>query len=120
MLQTRHEVISALENVQDQPGPSSRSLLLVDRTPRDPDGDPFRPGFLSALEVRDQLTDLLRTLADRSRRLLVLWYVQGRPATEIARDLGISRVHCYRLRNKALDEIIEAGAHRSRSARRAS
>jgi DNA-directed RNA polymerase specialized sigma subunit len=105
---TRDQIVDALERIEEGLGTVSTSIVAVDHTKRDPDADPFHPGFLSAFERRTQVLELLRGLDERSRRLLVLWFVHGRPVGEIAGDLGISRVHCYRLRNKALDEMIDA------------
>jgi DNA-directed RNA polymerase specialized sigma24 family protein len=109
MFRDRQHLMAALESVQNLPGPTSASVVAVGRSRRDPSGDPFHPGFLGGLEARTEVTRLLRGLDERSRRLLVLWFVQCSPVTEIARDLGISRVHCYRLRNKALDEMLRSG-----------
>lgn len=98
----------ALERIEEPPGPRSTSVICVERVKRGPTGEPFRPGFLMSLERRRELMQLLRSLDRRSQRLLLLWCAQGRPASEIANELGISRVHCYRLRNKALDEMLQA------------
>ncbi|HEY8201643.1 MAG TPA: hypothetical protein VII47_09840, partial [Actinomycetota bacterium] len=43
----------------------------------------------------------------RERLLLVLWYVSDMPPTVIARQLNVSRVHCYRLRDKALRALCD-------------
>lgn len=102
----------ALERIEEDPGPGSRSLISVGRVRKDPTGEPFRPGFLKSMERRSELMHLLRRLDQRSQRLLLLWFAQGRPAIEIASQLGISRVHCYRLRNKALDEMLQASEER--------
>lgn len=113
MFQTRQQVIAAIERVEQGYEPRTSSLLAIDRSPHDPDADPFHPGFLRALEGRREVIRLLRAIDPRSRTLLVLCFVEGRPMAEIARILGISRVHCYRLRSKALDEMLLA-SHGSR------
>jgi len=110
VFETRQHLMSALEAMQEISAPNSHSLITVGGSRRGSLGDPFRPGFLAALEVRTELVRLLRLLDERSRRLLLLWFVQGRPVVEIANELGISRVHCYRLRNKALAELLEAAS----------
>jgi DNA-directed RNA polymerase specialized sigma24 family protein len=120
MFRDRQQLMTALEGVQDLPGPSSASIVSIGRSRRDPSGDPFHPGFLAGLEVRTELTRLLGGLDERSRRLLVLWFVQCRPVMEIARELRISRVHCYRLKNKALDDMLRFAEGRPETARRAS
>lgn len=109
--------MTALERIEESGGPRSSWLISVNGTERDPDADPFRPGFLSALEMRTEILALLRRLDERSRRLLLLWFVYGRPVLEIATELRVSRVHCYRLRNQALDEMLRACDERREAAR---
>jgi DNA-directed RNA polymerase specialized sigma24 family protein len=108
LFRSRQHILAALEGANDGEGMSSTSLVSVGIGRRSPGADPFRPGFLNSLEVRSELIRLLGDLDARSRRLLVLWFVCGRPVAEVADDLGISRVHCYRLKNKALDAMLEA------------
>jgi DNA-directed RNA polymerase specialized sigma subunit len=117
---SRHHIIAALERVQDGAPSRTTSLIELGHGDRDPEADPFRPGYLSSLDVRTELTRLLRHVDDRSRRLLVLWFVHGRPVTQIAAELGISRVHSYRLKNKALDVMLQAAREEGEPIRRAS
>ncbi len=77
---------------------------------RDPEEEPFGPGFLTRFEERTEVDRLLQDLDPRDRQLLTLWYVEGHPVTTIARRLGISRVHCYRLRDRALRQMVEASS----------
>ena len=107
----------ALERIEEDPNPGSVSLISVERFERDPTADPFRPGFLASLDRRTELIELLRRLDQRSQRLLLLWFVHERPPAEIAAELRISRVHCYRLRNRALDEMLQASKVRGETAR---
>lgn len=74
----------------------------------DPHAEPFGRGFLTGLDERSELARLLDALDPRERRLLVLWFVEGYPVSAIARALGISRVHCYRLKDRALRQMLEA------------
>jgi DNA-directed RNA polymerase specialized sigma24 family protein len=97
----------ALSRVRDDYGLRSRSVLSREGA-WDPDGEPFGHGFLTGFEERTEVTRLLETLDPRERRLLILWYMEGHPVAAIARSLGISRVHCYRLRDRALRRMIEA------------
>jgi DNA-directed RNA polymerase specialized sigma24 family protein len=106
MFRTKQQLMTALERIDEGGGPSSGSLISIDGSKHDPDRDPFRRGFLTALEVRTELMTLMRGLDERSQRLLLLWFVHGRPVGDIAAELGISRVHCYRLRNRALDDML--------------
>lgn len=96
---------------------SSTSLMRLRRHARRPDAGPFRAGFLTAIDERAELTRLLDGLDQRSRTLLLLWFVEDRPVTGIARHLGISRVHCYRLRDKALRAMLDEHLDRVEAAR---
>jgi RNA polymerase sigma factor (sigma-70 family) len=66
-------------------------------------------GFIGHFEEQEELTRRLRRLGERDRLLLFLWYVEEWAVSEIAERLGISRVHCYRLRDRALDKLTEPG-----------
>jgi DNA-directed RNA polymerase specialized sigma24 family protein len=85
----------------------STSVLRLSRRGRRPQGGPFRPGFLDGLETRAELNRLLSHLDERARSLLLLWFVHDRPVTVIADMLRISRMHCYRLRDRALQQMLE-------------
>jgi DNA-directed RNA polymerase specialized sigma24 family protein len=119
MFRSQHHIVHALERLEDGHGPKTSSIVGAERPERDPDADPFHPGFLTALERRTEVIHLLRGLDERSQRLLVLWFVEGRPVTEIASTLGISRVHCYRLRDKALDRMMLESKRSREDVRRA-
>ena len=113
LFKTRQELNRALERIDDSFPIGSRSLIVAaDRRDRDPGVDPFGAGFLSALDRRIELMRLLRELDERSQRLLMRWFAEGRPVVEIARELKVSRVHCYRLRDKALDAMLAASPDR--------
>lgn len=104
VLRSPEDVIRTLTRFRDVLAPHSGSILFVGAS-RGSDRDPFHPAFLTAIEARSELVRRLRRLDPRARLLLFLWYVEGRSPTDIARHLGISRVHCYRLRNRALVEL---------------
>jgi DNA-directed RNA polymerase specialized sigma24 family protein len=106
MLRDPDEVIRALTRLRDVLNPRSRSILFVGAT-NGAERDPFHPAFLVSIEARAELVRRLRLLQPRDRLLLFLWYVEGWPPTEVARHLGISRVHCYRLRNRALARLTD-------------
>ncbi len=86
---------------------ASTSVLRISRRGRDPRRGPFRSGFLDGLETRTELNRLLAHLDERARLLLLLWFVHERPVTAIADRLRISRMHCYRLRDRALQQMLE-------------
>jgi DNA-directed RNA polymerase specialized sigma24 family protein len=68
---------------------------------------PFGFGFVSRIEEHAELVQKLRRLTPRERLLLLLWYTEQWPVTKIAERLGISRVHCYRVRDRALRAMLD-------------
>lgn len=73
----------------------------------DADTEPFRPGFISQFDERAELARRMSRLPQKERALLTMWHCAGHPVAHIARTLGISRVHCYRLADKALARLID-------------
>ena len=51
----------------------------------------------------------MRFLEDRDRRLLFLWYVTQLTASEIARELKLSRRQVFRRRARAVTELVKLG-----------
>ncbi|HVL90597.1 MAG TPA: sigma factor-like helix-turn-helix DNA-binding protein [Actinomycetota bacterium] len=100
------DVVRALERSRDCFDPSSTSLMIVAET-KNPHRDPFGRGFIAGFEERTELRKRLARLDERSRALVILWHAYGHPVAQIARRLGISRVHCYRLERRALDLMID-------------
>lgn len=107
LLTTPGEIIRALLRFRDCYDPRTGSLMLVGSGQKDPHGEPFRPGFISGFEERAELQERLSRLEPRERLLLILWYIEGQPVTHIARSLGVSRVHCYRLKRKAFHALLD-------------
>lgn len=106
VFQTTGDIIVALREYGDVYDPQSSSVFQIARS-RSANSEPFRYGFISGFDMRAEITRLLRYLDARSRTLLILWYHQGRPVTKIARLLNISRIHCYRLRDQALEKMLD-------------
>lgn len=102
----RLDVVRALKRMHDAYDPRTTSLMAVGGV-SDPHSEPFRAGFISHFEERTEVARRLELLEPKERRLLVLWHVEGHAVTQIARKLGISRVHCYRLERKALDRMLD-------------
>jgi DNA-directed RNA polymerase specialized sigma24 family protein len=100
-------VIRALAAYMDVFDPRTGSLIVVGRSGGQAESEPAR-GLSARIEERAELVRRLHLLDPRKRNVLCLWYMTGLPATEIARRVGVSRVHAYRLRNQALAEIIKA------------
>ena len=109
MFETPLAVAVALRRYGEVFDPRTGSVIGVSRGGRHWSGDPFQPGFLGAVEERTELARRMTArLQPRERLLLVLWYVSDMPPTVIARQLKVSRVHCYRLRDKALRALCDA------------
>lgn len=114
------DIVRALERLRDFTAPRSVSLMTLGGG-SDPHAEPFRAGFLSTMDERHEVLRRLQRLDERARLLLLLWHVEGTPVTKIAARLGISRVHCYRVRRTALDAMVDrtadaAGEHDERIA----
>lgn len=60
---------------------------------------------LDASDDRLLIRDLLRTLPDRSRHVVVLRYFEGLSQAEVAERIGISQPHVSRLLRTALSEL---------------
>lgn len=105
MLEDASEVIRALIFFRDVFDPASGSVMQLG-SHSDPIGrDPFRAGFLARIEEREELIRRLRRLDPRKRQIVCLWYMADLSAVDIARRVGVSRMHCYRLRGRALAEL---------------
>lgn len=107
MFKSPGDIISALKRFRDVYDPRTASFMLAGGGGGDPHAEPFRKGFIAHFDERAELTRRLRRLDDRARRLILLWHVEGRPVTHIAKLIGVSRVHCYRLSRRALEEMLD-------------
>ena len=85
----------------------SASLVTVGRAGAGR-SDPVGTGQASRAQAADALLGRFHLLEPRERELLFLWYGEDWPVTRIAAHLGISRVHCYRMRDRALQRLIDA------------
>lgn len=102
MLNTVGGVVTALKIFQDFYSPKTSSVIGGSRSNIDIDADPFRRGFLNALEDRTELLKRLASLDERERAVVTLWYVADLPVREICERMALSRSHAYRIRDKAL------------------
>ncbi len=101
-------VVRALVTYTDWWQPSSGSVLMIAR--RSGGGhEGFRSGLIESLDVRDELRRRVCLLPERDRQLLFLWYVAQASVQEIARAVGVSRRHCFRVRARAIRTIVELG-----------
>lgn len=105
MLDTVGGVVTALKTFRDYGSPKSSSVIGFGRGNIDIDADPFRRGFLAALETRTELLKRLATLDERERAVVTLWYVADLPVREICERMKLSRSHAYRIRDRALETM---------------
>jgi hypothetical protein len=108
LFETPEEIAHALCVAPSCYHPRTPVLLRIRPHGRHVGREPFGAGFLATIEVRTELRRLLGLLDEPARTVLLMWFVADQSATSIARRLGISRVHCYRIRDKALREMMDA------------
>lgn len=103
-------IIRSLVSYTDWWQPSTSSVIPVGAARRGSAAtDGLRPGLLESLDERTELSRRMRSMDDRDRHLLFLWYVRQLPVSDIAQELRISRRHCFRLRSGALRRLVELG-----------
>lgn len=105
---TPEGVAYALKRYRDVFDPKTTSVIVVSREAFDPSQGPFRNGLIHRLDEREELRRrMAERLEERERRLLFLWYVADLRPARVAQSLGISRMHAYRLRKKALAALCD-------------
>jgi hypothetical protein len=108
LLDTPESVIRCLITYTDWYQPSTTSILLVGNARRGSGiSDGFRPGLLDTLDERTELCRRAVHLTQLERAVLFLWYVKQLSASEISRDIGVSRRHAFRLRARAVRKLVE-------------
>jgi DNA-directed RNA polymerase specialized sigma24 family protein len=70
----------------------------------------INPRVLDGLALRSELCRRMDALDERDRHLLFLWYVRQLAVDDIARELGISRRQCFRLRARAIRTLVDPEA----------
>ncbi|MGZ5289696.1 MAG: sigma factor-like helix-turn-helix DNA-binding protein [Actinomycetota bacterium] len=105
LLRDTDDVIRALARFNDPTAARSTSLMMVPRHQRRGAGDAYGFASLSWIEEHAELVRRLRGLDRREREMLLLCYTEDRSVAEVAELLGISRVHGYRLRRRALERM---------------
>src|SRR6187551_3191703 len=102
------QVLRALLTYTDRWQPSTASLLEVGGARRGSSyGDGMHPDLLVSLAARGELARRMGLLEERERQVLFLWYVRQLPAHEIAREVGVSRRQCFRIRSAAMRLLLE-------------
>jgi DNA-directed RNA polymerase specialized sigma subunit len=109
VLSTPDRVVWALLTYTDWWQPVTSSIYKVGGRRGGAATDGIRDGLLDTLSERTELCRRMQMIDERDRRLLHLWYVRQLPATEIARELSISRRQCFRRRAAAVRTIAELG-----------
>jgi DNA-directed RNA polymerase specialized sigma subunit len=110
MFDSQAEVVRALVTYTDWWQPSTTSVIQVAAARRDSEfKDGLRPGLLENMDRRTELCRRMEHLKDRERVVLYLWYLKQLEAAEIARSVGVSRRHCFRIRSDAIRRIIDVG-----------
>jgi hypothetical protein len=108
LFETPAAVAAALKRYRDVFDPATGSVITPSGRPQDPDRGPFRSGFIGRLDERAELRQrMVDRLTARDRLLLILWYVSDLQVGRIARSLEISRVHCYRIRDRSLRALCD-------------
>ncbi|HEX9713373.1 MAG TPA: sigma factor-like helix-turn-helix DNA-binding protein [Actinomycetota bacterium] len=108
MFETVGQVARTLKAFRDYYQPKSSSVAIFNgKKTTDVDADPFRRGFIDNLDLRTELLTRLSSLDERERSILMLWYVSDLPVRTICEQLGLSRSHAYRLRDRALSLMLD-------------
>lgn len=108
VLASPRDVVRCLITYSDWWQPATSSILQVGAAKRVGDQtDGMRAGLLETLDERSELRRRVERLEERERTLLFLWYVTELPVEQIARAVGVSRRHCFRVRSKAIHRIVE-------------
>ena len=102
------DVIRALVTLTDWWQPHTTSILQIGAARRASGyGDGIRDGLFDTIGERSELARRIRTLTERDRLILFLWYVKELPAHEVAREVKISRRQCFRRRSAALRALVD-------------
>ncbi|HXF56621.1 MAG TPA: sigma factor-like helix-turn-helix DNA-binding protein [Actinomycetota bacterium] len=108
-LSSPQDIVQALLRYTDWWQPFTTSVLEVAAARKGYAGDGIRPGLLETLDERTELQRRMQRIGERDRHILFLWYVKQLEVREIARILGISRRQCFRIRARAIRQLVEAG-----------
>ena len=109
MLSTPNQVVWALITYTDWWQPNTQSVYRIWARRETFASDGIPGGLLDTLSERDELCRRMQQVDERARHLLYLWYLRKLEVQEVARELRISRRHCFRLRAAAIRRIVELG-----------
>lgn len=105
LLRDADAVIRALARLNDPDAARSTSLMQVPPHRGRSTGDAYGFASTSWMEEHAELVRRLRGLNQREREMLLLCYTEDRSVAEVSELMGISRVHGYRLRHRALERM---------------
>lgn len=107
MLDTPGEVIKTLKTLNDYYCLKSNFIIYPKSNKTDiKDREPFCPGFLDGIEIRKELLKRLDKLDEKEKTTLLLFYTFYKPIAYIEHRLHLSSRHCYRIKKKAIENII--------------
>jgi RNA polymerase sigma factor for flagellar operon FliA len=107
-LQSSGTRVISLENLADT-AVSGNTEKLWEMADDDPAVNPGEVAEQSL--VRNKLHEALRTLPDRERTIVHLYYLQSRSLKSIGRHLGISESRASQLRHRAIRRLRVALSH---------
>ena len=102
-------VDSALTHYQDPTAIRSSTRFDGNGGPSDPSRFPFPPALLDRLEERSELRCRVRVLQPEEQQVIARWYFAGERPEVIAHALGRSVRHVYRLRSRAIGQLVDLG-----------
>jgi len=107
MLDTPEKVINTLKTITDCYCLKSNFIICPKSNKSGSNyREPFCNGFLSEVDKRFELINRLSKLDGRERTTLLLFYTFSKPVDFIADRLGISLRHFYRVKKRALEDVI--------------
>ena len=107
MVQYSHdEIIHMLKKLNDFYCLKSGSIIRPQQE-KVVNREPFIGGFLGSVDKRAEVARRLKKLERRQREILLLFYTFGKPVGFISKRFKISQRHFYRLKKKALDDLID-------------
>lgn len=109
MLETFPAVERALRTFTDPYQPRSSWVTTIPRGRSGGDRFPFGPALLDRLDERTELRARIAWLAPEARVVLARWYIEGARPEVIARDLRRSVRHVYRVRARAVEQLVALG-----------
>ena len=109
MLDSFGAVEEALRCFADPYQPRTSWITTIPRGRAGADRFPFGPALLDRLEERTELRARMAWLDQEAKVVLARWYLEGARPETIAKDLRRSVRHIYRVRARAVEQIVAMG-----------